>query len=159
MTKRKGRQGGRPLSTRNSMHLVLRSSKATGENSLKAFKNSSQIQKIINKFSHKYGVRILSLANAGTHLHLHIKLINRTSYIRFIRAVTAAIAMHVAQKNRWTQQKKNEKFWDYRPFTRIVGGGRAFLTLQDYIQINHLEGLGLTRLQARWQLARLKNSS
>jgi REP element-mobilizing transposase RayT len=153
------------------MHLVLRSSKAVEDMSFKAPQNRSAIEKIISRFAAKYGIRIISLANVGTHLHFHVKISKRRGYLCFIRAITAAIAMHVSGKNRWTVKKlaipararvrrperqHRDKFWDYRPFTRIVDGFRAFLNLRDYIQINQLEGLGVPRHQARFMLASLR---
>ncbi len=74
---RSGRKGGRPLATRLTMHLVLRSTQATGDWSFKKQANEIKIRAIINKFSTRYGVRILSLANVGNHLHFQIKLGNR----------------------------------------------------------------------------------
>lgn len=135
---RKGRARGRPLDTRNSMHMVLRSSKAKGPWSFLRTENKIKIKVIVEKFSKKYGVKILSLANVGNHLHFHLKLGNRHTYRPFIRAITAAIAMAVTKTSRWNPSK--EKFWDYRPFTRVVIGFKALLNLRDYIRINELEG-------------------
>ena len=149
---RKGRSGPRPLSTKDSMHLVLRSSKAIGERSFRRPGHAAKIRKIVDKFACKHGVRILSMANVGNHLHFHIKLTNRFTYRPFIRAITAAIAMAVTGVSRWNRLKNNtkEKFWDYRPFTRVVQSYRALLNLRDYIQINKLEGYGLKIDEARY---------
>ncbi len=156
---RKGRAHGRPLDTRNSMHLVLRSTKAKGPWSFKIPHNEIKIKQIVNKFAPRHGIKILSLAIVGNHLHFHIKIANRFGYFAFIRAITAAIAMTISGKSRWQRELK-EKFWDYRPFTRIVLGFKAFLTLKDYIFINQLEGLGHSRLVARQILKwRALNSS
>lgn len=96
---------------------------------------------------------MLSLANVGTHLHFHIKLLNRQGYYKFIRAVTGAIAMTVSGRNRWTVSSQalmaSGKFWDYRPFTRVVVGFRDFIGIRDCLEINQIEGLGVSRLQAR----------
>jgi REP element-mobilizing transposase RayT len=157
MKKAKGRATPRPLSTRDNMHLVLRSSKAVGDWSFKGKRNEFRIQSIIKKFSVKYGVRVISLANVGNHLHFQIKLTNRYTYNPFIRAMTAAIAMAVTGSSRWNPLKKEAKFWDYRPFTRIIRGFRSLLNLQDYIRVNQLEGYGNTRQQARLILAALND--
>lgn len=147
---RRGRSRGRPLATKHSMHLVLRSSKAKGDWSFRRSQNSRKIRAIIQRFSNKYGVRLLSLANVGNHLHLQIQLTHRQGYKAFIRAVTAAIAMAVTGRNRWTAKESTRlKFWDYRPFTRVVVGYRALLTLRDYIRINQWEGIGVNRNEAR----------
>lgn len=131
------------------MHLVLRSTRAKGGLSFKTAKNSKAISGIVGKFGKKYGVQIVSLANVGNHLHFQIKLGNRFAYKPFIRAITAAIAMAVSGVSRWNKGN-GDKFWDRRPFTRIVDGGlRAILTLRDYIRLNQLEGFGYKRDTAR----------
>jgi len=137
------------------MHLVLRSSKAVGDWSFRRGHNKAKIQKLAQRFAQKNGVRILSLANVGNHLHFHIKLSSRFAYRPFIRGLTAAIAMAITGANRWTgglggRRGTKERFFDYRPFTRIVIGRSAFLALRDYIEINQLEGLGIKRVTARW---------
>jgi hypothetical protein len=155
---RAGRQGPRPLVTRDSMHLVLRSSKAVGQWSFKRPHHAAAIRRIVSKFAGKYGVKIFSQANVGNHLHLHIQLTNRYTYRPFIRAITAAIAMAVTGASRWRPLNAMTKtgkarFWDYRPFTRVMPGYRAFLRLRDYIRINMLEGFGEDRAQASFTVA------
>ncbi|MEQ1876028.1 MAG: hypothetical protein ABL958_05235 [Bdellovibrionia bacterium] len=155
---RKGRSHGRPISTRESMHLVLHSAQAVGDWSFQKPQNKRRIEEIVRKFSAKYSVQVMSLGNVGNHLHFHIKLGNRASYRPFIRALTGAIAMAVTGVSRWKRVAgvggkvagssgvgTREKFWDFRPFTRVVRGFKAFLSLRDYIDLNHMEGLGLTK--------------
>lgn len=149
---REGRSRGRPIDTKNSMHLVLKSSKARGEYSFRRSQHSRAVQQILKRFSQKYGIRILSFANVGNHLHLHIKISNRAAYRPYIRAITAAIAMAVTGASRWKKSALG-KFWDYRPFTRVVIGWRAVLTLRDYIEINKWEGMGLPRIHAETLVA------
>ena len=162
---RKGRERGRPLDTKHTMHLVLRSSKAVGDWSFWKPKNKEKISQIIQKFSQKYGVKICSVANVGNHLHLQIKLSNRHGYKPFIRAMSAAIDMAVTGASRWNPLKKEPKdrFWDHRPFTRVVIGLRVYLNLKNYIDINQLEGFGFARPQARffigWDKLKAANNS
>ena len=134
---RKGRSGPRPLDTKNTIHLVLRSTKAKGEWSFLKPENDKKIRRILQKFSVKYTIQILSFSNNGNHLHIHIKLVSRYTYKPFIRAITAAIRMAVTKVSRWNKSK--EKFWDLRPFTRVVVSFKAFMNLKDYIKINQLE--------------------
>jgi REP element-mobilizing transposase RayT len=149
---RKGRATARPLSTKFTMHLVLRSSKAKGKMSFRNFKK--EITQILEKFGSKFGVTIVRFANVGNHIHLQIKLSNRFTYRPFIRAITAAIAIKVGGRNRWNSSEvKKGKFWDLRPFSRIVDSFKGFLNLKDYIEINELEGFGYTRADARWEVA------
>ena len=146
---RKGRAQGRPLSIKHSMHLVLKSSQAKGRLSFRYQNNPLKIRKIINRFANKYGVSIQSMANVGNHLHIQIKLGNRFGYKPFIRATTSAIAMAITGINRWTKRDSAKKFWDYRPYSRVVLGWKALLSLKDYIEVNQWEGRGFRREEAR----------
>lgn len=139
----------RPLAVRSSMHLVLKSSLAKGEWSLR--RHCHAVTQISNKFCEKYGVTLLSLANAGNHIHHHIQLSRRRTFAPFIRALTGALAMGITKASRWYRPKAllERGFWDHRPFTRIVAGYRDFLSLKNYVTINHLEGQGLPRVIAR----------
>lgn len=148
---RKGRSGPRPISTRDSIHLVLRSSKAKGKWSFRAPQNQQKIAAIVQRFAIKHHIKILSFANVGNHLHLHIQLLQLHSYRKFIRAITSAIAMTITGVSRWkkSEQSTSPKFWDYRPFTRVVRSYKAVLNLKDYIEINRWEGFGASRKAAR----------
>ncbi len=153
---RAGRAFGRPLSTRDTMHLVVHSTQARGEWSFK--KKEKAISHLSLKFAKRYGVKICSFANVGSHLHFHLKLSNRFTYAAFIRALTGAIAMLVTGKTRWSTEegKEKKKFWDHRPFTRIVKGFKDFLNVEHYVELNVLEGMGYTKPEARFILENLK---
>ena len=103
-TTRAARNEKRQLAVRNTMHLVLRSSKALGAWSLTEGRHEPEIRSIVKKFAERFGVRVLSLAVVGNHLHFQLKLSNRFLYTPFIRAVSAAIAMAVTGVNKWTKQ-------------------------------------------------------
>jgi REP element-mobilizing transposase RayT len=139
------------------MHLVLRSTKARGRWSFR--RSDSKIKALVLKFTAKHGIKLHQYANAGNHLHLHIQLPSARVYKPFIRAVTSAIAMAVMGVSRWRKLEPSNrgKFWDHRPFTRIVFGRSAFLRLQEYIEINQLEGLGWRRDQAKQLIAEHKD--
>lgn len=147
-TKAKNR-GFRPLSSKDSIHLVMRSSLAKNDWSFRNGKNFQKIAKFIAEFSAKKGIRILSVANVGNHLHFHIKIPNRTIYKAWIRGLSSGIAMLVLQRDGFLKlSKAKKKFWDYRPFTRVIKSFKAYLTLKDYLEINQLEGVGISRVQA-----------
>jgi REP element-mobilizing transposase RayT len=135
----------RPLSTKAPMHLCLRSSAATQEWSFRSARNWRKVENLCRHFARKNGVRVLELANSGNHLHLLIKLSNRRAYSRFVKGLTGALAMAVtgASKN----NKLKAKFWDHRPFTRIVEGLRNFLTARDYVRLNKMEAIGVIPYQ------------
>ena len=140
LNKRKARLRPRPLDTKNSMHLVLRSTQAKGDWSFSKKLNRRKIDKILERFSQKHAVKILSMAYVGNHLHFHIRISSRAAYLKYIKAITSAIVMAVTGINKFKKLKKH--FWDLRPYTRIVFGERARQILKNYIEINQLESFG-----------------
>jgi REP element-mobilizing transposase RayT len=157
--RRAGRDHARPLSTKETMHLVLRSTKAKDTWSFRHPTNRARVHSIIKKFAAKNHVQVLSFANVGNHLHLHIRLGKRFTYNAFIRSVTGAIASAIAgprklrapaaEKRQAASERWSLKFWDHRPFTRIVQSFRAYKNLKSYVRINQLEGDGFNRHEAR----------
>jgi REP element-mobilizing transposase RayT len=137
----------RPLAIRSTMHLVLRSSKARKQMSFR--RHQGAIAKILKNFAKKYHVELLSTANVGNHLHLHMRPTSRKSYQAFIRAITAVIMMRVTGFSRWNPKPEDFQFWDQRPYSRIISTWREFLSLKNYVTINAWEGFGVSRAVAR----------
>lgn len=130
----------RPLSTKHAIHLVLKSKLATGSRSFLAARNSKRIDTILRRTAKSKGIRLYRLVNVGNHLHLVMRLdratplAGRRAFCSFIRAVTGLIARQVmgAERNRG----QGIKFWQARPFTRLVSWGRDFNTLSRYMLKN-----------------------
>ena len=150
LRKNKKNRGERPLASRQTIHLVMRSTKATG--ALSFTKHRALIRNFVESQSQKAGVKIISWANVGNHLHVHIQLphLFRPSYKRFIRGLTGAIALRItgANKNNRVVRESKDRFWDRRPFTRVLTSWREFANLRHYIVTNHFEGLGFDREEA-----------
>jgi REP element-mobilizing transposase RayT len=146
LLKKKANRTARPLSTKQSMHLVLKSSIAKGRFSLRAPKNYSKIESIIKNAAAKNGVKLIRYSNNFNHLHLHVKITSRETYKRFIKSISGAIAMAVtgARKSKSIASAIGQKkFWDARPFSRITRGWRGFKTANDYVKLNQLEAEGI----------------
>jgi REP element-mobilizing transposase RayT len=145
LTKRKAREIGRPLSTRRSMHLVVKSSLATGAWAFN--RNRKLVRSVTDRLSVRYGIKVLQLGIVSNHLHLHIKFGNREAFKAFIRVWTAALVMQITKVSRTHRPEalKARSFWDRRPWTRIVGTFNELRTLMAYIARNALEGIGVNR--------------
>jgi REP element-mobilizing transposase RayT len=142
-------RGARPLTSQGTLHVVMRSSLAKGLWSFRNPKNIVKLGNFIQKFSKSKGIEIISLANVGNHYHLHVRIPNRTLYKAWIRGLSSGMAMLTLGLEGLRQLKNdNKKFWDYRPFTRVINNFKSYLNLKDYININQLEGVGLSRAQA-----------
>jgi REP element-mobilizing transposase RayT len=130
----------RPLSTKYAIHLVLKSELARGNKSFLRARNVDRIDQIVRGRAKKCGVRILHFVNVGNHIHLVVKLHDRQAYASFIRVVTGLIARHVLQAQR--NASKGLKFWQARPFTRLVSWGRDYNRVKRYMEKNREQARG-----------------
>lgn len=148
----------RPITTNRSMHLVLRSTHAKGERSF--LRRAQQIQQIVNHQARLNGVKVYKFANGGNHLHLVVLPRSRHAFNAFIRALSGIIARVVMSVERGvagssdTRARRSKKlraikFWDKRPFTRIIEWGRDYKKTCDYLLQNTLEALGFIPYQPR----------
>ena len=171
------RKSTRPLSSKDSIHFVLRSSWAMGSDSFLASRNRRSIDLLITRFAKKFGVKIYQRAIQTNHIHLLLKITNRALYKAFIRALSGKIASQVMGQQSFKLfkesrllslkskrasegeggdgsvpshgQVKSEGFWQYRPFSRIVNWGRDFKICTLYLKQNILEALGFIPYTAR----------
>lgn len=156
----KKRKSLRPLSSKDSIHFVLRSQWAMGQDSFLATRNRKTIERIINRFSKKFGVRIYQQAINSNHLHLLLRITNRILYRAFIKAISGKIASHVMGNQSFKlfskarakgaghgssslkTQELSQSFWQFRPFSRVVNWGKDFKKCMNYLKQNILEALG-----------------
>ncbi len=124
------------------------------------------------RFSKKFGVKIYQQAINSNHLHLLLRITNRTLYKAFIKAASGQIASHVMGQQSFkvfvTARKKlaagdgsntlgqvksahqtPEGFWQFRPFSRITNWGRDFKQCLGYLKQNSLEAFGFVNYKPR----------
>lgn len=130
----------RPVSRTRAMHLVVRSSHAKGDRSL--LRKARRVVAIVMRQGKLSGVKLYRFANAGNHLHLIVRPESRESYNKFIRATLGLIAREIlgAQKS----CGRGLKFWDARPFTRVLEWGRDYSLCAKYVLLNTLEAIGFS---------------
>jgi putative transposase len=138
-------RGARPLSTKDPIHLVLRSSKAISTQSFRHPSKQKRVHQMIQSHCRKYGIKLHQFANAGNHLHLLLKIPKRHVYLRFIRSLTGSLALAQTGSNKLSKLK--ERFWDFRPFTRVVVSRRGYQITRDYVILNQLEALKIIPYQ------------
>jgi len=138
------------------MHLVLRSSQAKGAKSFLAPHRSKKIEALARTIGLKTGVEVKSFANSGNHLHLIVLPRSRKAFRAYIRAISGVIARLTMGMERGPAAGKKKapaethsKFWDSRPFTRILEWDRSLKTAQKYLVQNTLEALGFIPYQPR----------
>jgi REP element-mobilizing transposase RayT len=128
----------------------MRSGRAWGQKSFLLKNNSTAIEKIIEKHGKACGVQICDFANGGNHLHLIVRITNRPLFKKFLRVITGLIARFILRAEKAAGKlKHDQKFWDARPFTRIVDWGRGYEILKSYLTLNKLEALGFVKWEKR----------
>ncbi len=146
------------------MHLVLRSSSATGAKSFLRSKFTARIRALIRKQAQINGVKLYGVANKGNHFHLLILPRSRKAYLNFVRAISGLIARVVSGQERGKAKINNstsskaadlgqrtaafspKKFWDQRPFSRIIEWGRNFRIAKITLERGTIESIGFGNL-------------
>lgn len=136
-------RSARPVATRSPMHLVLKSDLARGRHSFLA--RARTVDRISQRIGARCGVRIHDLAIAGNHLHFIIQPSSRKNYRQFIRGVSGVLARLMLRDGRLASLCAHRRFWEARPFTRIVRWGRDFNTVVNYLMKNRLDLIGMSR--------------
>lgn len=168
----------RPICTKNTMHITLRSTKAKGSRSFLATpKRARLIQSKVYSNASRFGVRIYRYANVGNHLHLLVRAGYRKGLIAFLRAISGIIARiatgkergkvvgsavgkmvagiakkaakRVTGKDQQTGSPPLAPFWDQRPWTRVVTWMSDFLNVAKYVRQNFDEAMGFVAYKPR----------
>lgn len=163
------RRRARPLSTKEPIHLVMRSSWAKGSTSFLQPRNKNEIQRLIRVIAKKYFIQLYQVAIAGNHVHLVIRCPRRQFYKTFVRVLSSQIASHVMKKQsfkvfkqfvlnqKWGDphpgstepQGLSQQFWQFRPWSRVLHWGLDFKTCCLYVLQNTLEALGFVDYKPR----------
>ena len=137
------RKTKRPLSTKQPIHLVLKSCHKS------VFNPSNQsLKNLIGKQAKQFNIKIYDQALNWSHIHLLINLQNKSDYVKFIRALTSILSERIRQK-----RPELTSIFTLRPFTRIISWGRDFKNALSYQVINQLESLGLLQRKKKIKMA------
>jgi len=137
----------RPVSTKRPMHLVMRSTLARGERSFLRPARAKQIKDLVQRTSQRHGVKIYRFANSGNHLHMIVLPRSRDGFNAFIRAISGLIDRLTLGVERG--RAMGLKFWDARPFTRVLEWGKDYNQACKYLAQNILEALGFIAYRPR----------
>lgn len=144
-------RGARPLSTKESLNVVLKiDKKKLRSKSLRSSRPFLLTQKLIRKYSMKFYVRIDQISIQNDHIHLLIRTTRRSLFHHFFRVVSGQIAQVFLKEGLIVKvtdtpneptglEKPGTGLWLYRPFSRVVKGWRAYQTAVHYIWMNELE--------------------
>lgn len=131
------RKLARPFRKNKPLHIVLKSSRATGKWSLRSARNKVAVDAIIETHSRKVAAKIHAKQNVGNHIHLLMSFKTKALLTNFLKAIASIISRHVTQARKG--HPVGGRFWDEIPFSRIVDGLRDFQGMLNYILKNRIE--------------------
>jgi REP element-mobilizing transposase RayT len=140
------RKVARPIACDRMMHVVYRSSKATGEMSFRHPRNRQRINEIVDKTSFETGVELKRFRNVGNHFHFLVRAKSPEQMRRFLRLIPQRVALAI------TGAKKGKpygKFFDETVFSRIVNWGYDYANVEAYLLKNAFEEMGYSARQVR----------
>lgn len=158
------RRRRRPLSSKHSLHVVIRSSWARGPHSFRSAKNLQTITRLIEGIARKFHVKVYRYAIVGNHIHMMIGFYSHEQYKSYLRLLCGQIASHVmgrqsfenfrkALVKKWGDtsetQGKGQQFFQFRPYTRLINWGRDFRGCVRYLRRNFLEAIGFISYKPR----------
>ncbi len=156
------RRTRRPLSTKEPIHLVLKSDFATGARQIT--RHRQIVERILKKASRLYHIRIYDKGVAWNHIHLVILGKRRIDIQNFFRVVAGHIAQEILVKHPIKEHETGtaprdpeNKFWQTRIYSRLVSWGRELEAVLNYVRQNALEAVGAIPYKQR--KVRRKNSS
>jgi putative transposase len=126
-------RGARPLSSKESLHVVLKAHREVIGNGLRSHQRFALIQKVLKKYTVRFYIRLEQVSIQGDHIHLLIRTSRRSQFQYFFRVLSGQIAQRFENEGLLTvtdtppgDARTTKKLWKYRPFSRIVKGWRAF---------------------------------
>lgn len=138
----------RPFHKNMFTHLVMRSRFAVGERSMLRMIHKRVVEDIVRGAAKLFSVKIERFVNVGNHLHILIKAPTRQAQANFLRSISGQIVRQIMGVEKG-MPGRFEKFWDSKPFTRLVSWGRAYRAVTHYLALNSLEAIGFTKVCAR----------
>jgi REP element-mobilizing transposase RayT len=130
------RKAARPITAKNPIHMVLKSTKAKGN--LSFMNHRKKLDEVLRRVSNKWGITLMKHEWNWDHLHSIIRVPNRTIYNNWMRELTAALVHALSIKT----GTKLSSFFDHRPFTRIIQWGKDLKNALDYLELNQMEIFG-----------------
>ncbi len=137
----------RPLNSKSALHVVMRSKYAIGSRNFK--RHESVIKKTAFKLAKKSGIKIYTVHISAQNIQFLLRFSSRKQIQSFLRGFAGLVARKCLRAERGSARKydtafakfedgsldplkgaivvkKGERFWDQRPFSRVLSWGPQF---------------------------------
>ena len=136
---RKGtRKTRRPFDPKRALHVTLRSSRARGAGSLLRPAHKWRVYELLERTARRRRIRVYRFANVGNHVHLIVQARTHADLKAFLREFAGVVAVMVTG----AVKGRPEKFWEGRPWSKIIEWGRQFQNATRYVLLNVMESSG-----------------
>ncbi len=133
-------RGTRPLSPRDSVHLVFKVNLRALPRGLRHPSTFATLHRVNRHYARKFQVKIEMIAVERDHVHILAHATARSRFHAYLRVVAGQFAQNVTDTFR--KRRKGPRIWKFRPFTRVVRGARDRRKVRDYIKLNEAEATG-----------------
>jgi len=155
----------RPFRPHLALHVVLNMNpKICDESDPKIFTRKSlfvfmnEIDNILQEQVRRHKIRVFGAANSGNHIHLVIQAPSKEHLTSFLKAFSGRVAQIVqGEKIEKSRKSFKEKFWEARPYSRLVSWGKDLNGLLRYIGINVTGEVWRRRLVTSYVFSRLSH--
>lgn len=130
----------RPFHRKQALHVTMKSSQAKGKWSFLKHDNYFSVLELIESLKQRFSITIEKQSINSNHLHLLLRAKTKDDLSGFLKALSGLIVRKVTGSQKGNSLKA--KFWDQRPFSRIVSFGRDFRNVVKYIGMNMNESIG-----------------
>lgn len=130
----------RPFNRKQALHVTMQSSQAKGAWGFLRHDNYFTILDLIERLRIRFQITVEKQSINSNHLHLLLRAKDKKALSGFLRALSGLIVRQITKTERG--QKLSQKFWNQRPFSRIVTFGRDFAGVVKYIVMNVNESIG-----------------
>ncbi len=152
----------RPIVARAPIHLVMKADRACIAGGLRTTRRFLLIHRLRDRYAKRFFIRVEQMSVQGDHIHLIVRTTRRSTLQSFLRVFAGQVAQQFEHEGLVklgvtdtltsrvsklaarapAKRERQRKLWLHRPFTRVVRGRRALVTLQNYVQLNEKEAQG-----------------
>ena len=148
----------RAISSKDPIHIVFKVNRECVQGGLRQPRRFRRIHQLCDRYAKRFFIKPDKMSIQGDHIHLVVRTARRSGLQNFLRVLAGQVAQRfeseglarrvfVADADRDAGRntdhvERRHKFWKYRPFTRVVKGRRAYVTVTHYVQLNELEATG-----------------
>ncbi len=140
----------RAISSKDPIHLVFKANRKCVPGGLRQPRRFRRIHQLCDRYAKRFFIKLDKMSIQGDHIHILVRTAKRSGLQNFLRVFAGQIAQRFEAEGLSRRIfadstdiiERRHKLWKYRPFTRVVKGRRAYVTVTLYVELNEQEAQG-----------------